>query len=633
MATSVVVLVSKLKLAAAWAFLPAVALTALYAVMGHGSGPDEGKNGQRVEASKTWAIPLQSIGTTLPRQISPPPPPADILEFEMDWPANGITYDPQSSDTIRGYVSYPGISVLIEAQDANGEWQYLGETNAASIPTAIGAPTAGGAPNAYAWSLPATVPSFWAASVNQGGVLRLRATPLNGNPVMSTVGFDADGENCLLAAYATQSWTEAAYNCSSVFPLLIPRSVGVTVLSTARVPADSYSPNNPDSPTYISMVQPVSSAVDDNGGQTPLVGQLYYDAIGAPPTLTSFRSAYGFKAWNAAPGPYTNGEVESTYYNKGDLGIGRNMHCRRFLIRVPLDELDPAARKIEPYPPPFVKKRGLACYVKNYAKTSKNGEAGVFFGEDEEAVLDQTIAQTPENNFATVAMVQFEGSTRTDFMVYNAAGNLSPFAQLDNTGHNKAVPTNCLSCHGGTYSGSNTVGGFATDARFLPFESDDRVLKFSSTNAAFTKAAQATNIRNLNMLIYNFGMTTPEVKKHITLMYGGDDNASLPGSAYTEGYVPTTWQGSAQSRKLYSEVVRPYCIGCHVSYPNPGAGGFNPFASYADFFAYKDLILYDICDAHLMPNAQQAATNFWKSPARAYLLNALGSPTRACNPQ
>ncbi len=293
------------------------------------------------------------------------------------------------------------------------------------------------------------------------------------------------------------------------------------------------------------------------------------------------------------------------------------MHCRRFVIFSSLTGS---------------KQKGLACYVKNYVKTFNGEVSGVFFGEDEDTVLGQAIAQTTANHFATVAMVQFDGASRTDFIVYDQSGLLQPFAQLDTVGVNKAVPTNCLSCHGGAYSGTAIAGGIATDARFLPFDSDDRVLKFSTTNVAYTKAAQAANIRNLNMMIYNAPMTTVDVKKEITLMYGGNENAVAPALAYTNGFVPTTWQNNAQSRKLYSEVVHPYCIGCHLSYPNPSVTAYNPFASYIDFVNSTGAIINDICASHRMPNAEQTATSFWKSPARAYLLNHLGTSTTACDP-
>ncbi len=603
-------LISTLKLAAAWSAALVIAIFAFYSTL-----HDSGGTGTRL-AKQPALTGERAVLLAIP---APPPPPPITFNFEMDWPADGMTYDPVASDTIRGYVSGANVPVVIEAQDIGGVWQYLGATMSASWPSTIGLPSS---TPAYAWSLPATIPSFWTVLKSKGGVLRLRATPLPNWSSFNAMGiprtFDADGAACLAAAYSSQTWTQAANTCSSVFPLAVSTiGVGVTVLSTAKAPADNYwVPGNPNPPMYISMVPPVSSAVLNNTIQPPLIGQHYYQTIQPPTTLANFRSKYGFNASGA--GPYVNGEVESTYYNHGDLGIGRNMHCRRFVSITSF---------------PFASKsKGLACYVKNYAKTFNGEVSGVFFGEDEEFVLNQTIAQAPANHFATVAMVQHDGSSRTDFIVYDQSGNLQPFAQLDKIGHNAAVPTNCQSCHGGNYSGTTTAGGIATGSRFLPFDSDDRVLQFSTTNVAFTKAAQATNIRDLNMLIYNFSQTIPAVKKQITLMYGGNENAAAPGPTYTNGHVPTTWQGTTQSEKLYREVVHPYCIGCHLSYPNPTVIGYDPFASYNAFVNNAGTVLYDVCTAHRMPNAQQTATLFWKSPARAYLLNHLGSPTDACDP-
>lgn len=616
METFVGIVAGKLKLAAAWSALPVIAVVAFYGAVRENESVRSDTVGD-AQPGQAVAHKVQ-IAAALP----PPPPPQGTFNFEMDWPANGMTYNPLTSDTIRGYVSGANTTVLIEAQDTNGVWQYLGQTTSASLPTTIGAAST---TPAYAWSLPATVPSFWTVLKTKGGVLRLRATPSPNWSQFNAMGipqtFDADSAACLVAAYPSQSWTQAANTCGSLFPLLVSTiasaGVGVTVLSTAKVPADNYwVSGNQNKPTYISMVQPVSSAVISNVIQPPLIGQHYYQTIQPPTTLANFRTKYGFTA--SGTGPYVNGEVESTYYNKGDLGIGRNMHCRRF-----------ATVSSNPF---GFKKKGLACYVKNYAKTFNGEVSGVFFGEDEEFVLNQTIAQTTNNHFATVAMVQLDGSTSTDFIVYDQAGNLQPFARLDGLGHNAAVPTNCQSCHGGNYSGTTTAGGLATGARFLPFDSDERVLEFSTTNPAFTKAAQATSIRDLNMMIYNFPQTTLAVKKQITLMYGGNENAAAPGLAYTDGHVPTTWQNNAQSEKLYREVVHPYCIGCHLSYPNPTSPANNPFASYSAFLNDAGTVLYDICTAHRMPNAQQTATLFWKSPARAYLLNHLGAPTDACDP-
>jgi len=571
-------------------------------------------------SSNVHASDFASSVGSIKAAAPPPPPSAGPFHFEMDWPTNGLTYDPQSGDTIRGYVSGAGIPVVVEAHNpVSATWVTLGTAVSAASPSVVG--VSGPVP-AYAWSLPASVPAFWATLKYKGGVLRLRATPYPNWQQFNAMGipqtFDADGGACLSAAYASMTWTQAAQQCGSLFPLLVSTmasaGVGATVLSTAKAPADNYFVSgNPAPPTYLGMVPPVSSAQLNNTVQPPLVGQLYYQTIQPPTTLAGFRSKYGFNA--SGSGPYANGEVEATYYNKGDLGIGRNMHCRRYVR----------------WPSTFFKEKGLACYVMNYAKTFNGEVSGVFFGEDEENVLQQTILKTPSNHFATVAMVQVDGSTRTDFIVYDNSGNLQPFAQLDRIGHNKAVPTNCLSCHGGAYSGTATAGGIATGARFLPFDSDPRVLKFSTTQLAYSLVAQASNIRDLNMLIYQSPMTTTPVKKQIALMYSGNEN-SVPGPAYVPDFVPTTWQNHAQSIKLYREVVHPYCIGCHLSYPNPAVTGYDPFASYNDFVNNAAIVLSDVCTTHRMPNAQETATAFWKSPARAYLLNALGAPTDACDP-
>jgi hypothetical protein len=54
------------------------------------------------------------------------------------------------------------------------------------------------------------------------------------------------------------------------------------------------------------------------GAITPADTVAYYNAIGAPSTLASFKSSFGFPT----------GEVTATYYNDGDLGLVREMHCR-----------------------------------------------------------------------------------------------------------------------------------------------------------------------------------------------------------------------------------------------------------------------------------------------------------------
>jgi len=46
----------------------------------------------------------------------------------------------------------------------------------------------------------------------------------------------------------------------------------------------------------------------------------YYSAISAPATFDAWKAAYGFTGSN---------DVKAIYYNAGDLGFGREMHCRK----------------------------------------------------------------------------------------------------------------------------------------------------------------------------------------------------------------------------------------------------------------------------------------------------------------
>ena len=559
-------------------------------------------------------------------------PPAGAVEFEMDWPNHGTDYLPQPGDMIRGYASAPGITIQIEALNpATHLWETFSTATAAVVEANV--PTL--ATSAYAWAAPATVPGFWSTAQFQGGALRLRARPvLASGTALNTYDFDVDGPLCLANIYAqapysrNAEWVSAANACRSPFPIPLVSigagSSGATVLSTQTVPFDLGRP-------FISMVTPTSNPLDPADPANDQIGTAYYAATGVPTSLVAFKSLYGFQTNETAP--YTNGEIEATYYNRGDLGIGRNMHCRRFAI---------AAGS------------GLACYVKNFADDKFNPT----FGGDESGYLTAAIQKNPDAHFATVAMVQFDNSSRVDFVAYAfekivrppprpplIVNKLATTARLDNGGTNVAVPTNCLSCHGGTYSGTTAAGSYALGARFLPFDSDSRILTFATGSLAtsfpgYTQAAQASNIRALNELIYNFAQTSPGVKKHIATMYG-NENATSVGASYTQDYIPSNWSTTAASTKLYKEVVKPYCIGCHVSFPNPARPANDDlFASYSNFVAYGDSVLNYVCNhhnysyfnTHRMPAAEQTNINFWKSPARAYLLNHLGDGTESCNP-
>src|SRR5258707_7955012 len=121
----------------------------------------------------------------------------------------------------------------------------------------------------------------------------------------------------------------------------------------------------------------------------------YYNAISAPTTFTGptgWLALYGFNGAN---------DVQARYYNAGDLGFGREMHCRQ-------------------QPGVFV-----ACYVVNHGF----GPAGPPAGS-----VDDAIANQP--TLGAVAMVYTVGaaSNPVTFYIYAANGTRLDGVQLDSHG-------------------------------------------------------------------------------------------------------------------------------------------------------------------------------------------------------
>ncbi len=226
-----------------------------------------------------------------------------------------------------------------------------------------------------------------------------------------------------------------------------------------------------DAVTTIAVVNPQPAPTDwlylqQKGSGSIAETQAYYAATAAPTTLSAFMSQYGFAADGA-------NETAASYYNNGDLAVGRAMHCRATTT--------PAG--------------GLACYVSNF---------GSFDGDPNVAIAAlETAAATP---IATVAMVYSPPITAPNavsFVVYNPAGALQDSAQLDTHGDNTAIPQNCINCHGGASSYDATTHA-ATGARFLPF--DPAAFEFGSA-AGFTLLDQQDQIRALDQLVLDAAPT------------------------------------------------------------------------------------------------------------------------------
>jgi hypothetical protein len=306
----------------------------------------------------------------------------------------------------------------------------------------------------------------------------------------------------------------------------------------------------------------------------------YYAAIGAPPTLDGFIARYGF------PGD----EVVARYYNAGDLGIGREMHCRAAET--------PAG--------------GLACYVRNF---------GIFGGDRDEAIA-LTVAGGPP--LATVAMVYtppIDAPNAVSFMVYGPDGALLTSAQLDTPGDNTSIPQNCLNCHGGRsrYDADATA---VLGARFLPF---DPAMFAYAARPELTFAAQEDAFRRLNRLVGG-AAPTPAVLEVIEGMF------PLDGSPYDPAFAPAGWSTTPSDARAYREVIAPYCRNCHASFGN-GSDDALALRTAESVRARGAEVTAHVCGAGPlgMPAAEQTTLHFYESSARAVLLQWLGQPG-ACAP-
>jgi hypothetical protein len=158
----------------------------------------------------------------------------------------------------------------------------------------------------------------------------------------------------------------------------------------------------------------------------------------------------------------------------------------------------------------------------------------------------------------------------------------------------------------------------------LPVDTD--IFSYS-TEADFTLAAQQEGFRKLNRHVYN-AAPAAATKQLIEGWYAAG-SVNTVGTVADTSFVPETFAAGRRHKRIYQDVVAPYCRGCHASQSALS------FTSSDDFQALGFLIDYRVCasdsggaENHLMPNAEVTLKRFWNSPARAYLagyLNSVGS--------
>jgi hypothetical protein len=345
--------------------------------------------------------------------------------------------------------------------------------------------------------------------------------------------------------------------------------------------------------------------------------QNYYNAVGTYAdgtglsigdllgTLSQFKLRYGFGSTTPAPG-----EQVAYYYNRGDLGVGREMHC--------MDKL--------------LTKGEIACYVANFAAGADNTQ--FIFGQSPQIAFNNMKAN---HSFATVAMAYREAvaanNNKIFFAAYRADGLIQPFAALDRTSaqylfetdtrstpgfnFNMHVPTNCLNCHGGASSYSSLK---VTNALFLPFDLD----QFEYQNVSGKRRNdQLTAFKHMNEMVWKIAArsgadcatppcTSGPLVRQIDGWYGNaashqpDTRTEVFEGNFNGAFIPSDWSGNSNAKALYTSVIRPMCRNCHA------ANLTHPFDTEGQFKALQGAAVADICGI-AMPHALQTYRLFWQN--------------------
>ncbi|HLO00215.1 MAG TPA: carboxypeptidase-like regulatory domain-containing protein [Pyrinomonadaceae bacterium] len=325
----------------------------------------------------------------------------------------------------------------------------------------------------------------------------------------------------------------------------------------------------------------------------------------------SLRASFNlFKQQNKFGQALNANEVEwdAQYANSGDLGFGRDMHCRRNV------GTDGAF--------------DVACYVTNY------GQPPIF----EVDQLDADHALAGLNPDATVAMEfsrvenalnvnpEFPDNNRVvKFYVYGTDPNGPTVkkADLDGFGE-RPVPQLCVICHGGQVAsvpadpndpGGPKKGAFTSrndimsmTANFLPFD-----LHLYNFPAAKSKAAQQTNFKNLNR----------DIVREVAAGSGANGTAIVElidtinpaaQAAQLEDAVITNWDGgnpASDSHRFYRDVFARACRTCHAAQPFSAP----PYTNKVDFQNDIGTVQLRVCSQKIMPHAKRTNDIFWTSLA------------------
>ena len=274
-------------------------------------------------------------------------------------------------------------------------------------------------------------------------------------------------------------------------------------------------------------------------------------------------------------------EVVVVFYDSHLLGLAREMHCFK-------NNTGPKAFAVID-----------SCLVYNFGPLA--GEAGY---PDPTGALAQAISHLETGSplprsISAIDMYDPQSLVGgTDFFEFDGLGNITTTLLFDSEGP-KFVPNACDTCHGGRRGPSYFDTGY-----FLPFIPS---LYTFSSRAGYTLNDQLDKFSELNgfMPSYNRADYFLRTTSRQWLANGPE--------------VPPGWK---QAPGFFSNVLVPYCLGCHAALPT----GTLQFFTQADFVANASRIRAAVCGQHTMPASAAAYFRFWSTGLQQLALNNVLPP-------
>lgn len=304
----------------------------------------------------------------------------------------------------------------------------------------------------------------------------------------------------------------------------------------------------------------------------------------APLTFDAWKTAFSIPARN--PGETLEAYRARTdvviYYNKNELGLGRELGCAEFD-----DGEDGSGTGLV----------GVACYVSNYGTAFRD------------VVNSLPLAIEGEHRKNTVC-ITWRPSMPVDYQIqfytYNGDGQRLEWAQLDTLGP-RPLPQVCMSCHGGSYDDEHHL---ARNARFLPMDPNVVLWAAPGTPGGVTRAAQEERIRKLNLLSTKSPLTSQQ-QVMLDKLYGGRIN--IAGTVTADAWAPPAWDDTPRHRELFDKVIKPNCTTCHAAMQTaPGGDTLSIYTLFNTPALLEAGLSAQLCNTFAMPNSQATRLNFWE---------------------